>query len=202
MTGLDPFVGYNLAVGIVVALELLYLLSLEASVTAYRRFVLVTVSGLVLAVIGGPIAELVAPQLVHWVHGAAALLVVYGLYDPVTNDVRRTEWARVLLSEPSRIRRPADWMTPMDDEVLAALHGTELVLTPSVVAYNIGFSRKEVNRRLIELAAHGFVEKVERGKYRLTRRGERYLRGDLESAPSADGATDRSSGQRSGTESR
>ncbi|NUB92312.1 ArsR family transcriptional regulator [Haloterrigena sp. SYSU A558-1] len=189
MDGLTPVVGYNLAIGVVVALELLYLLSLEASVTAYRRFVLVTVGGLVLAVIGGPIVELVAPQLVHWVHGLAALLVVYGLYDPVTNDVRTTEWERVLLSEPSRVRRPAEWMTPMDDEILGALHGTELVLTPAVVAFNTGFSRKEVNRRLIELADHGFVEKVERGKYRLTRRGERYLRGQLRATASADTET-------------
>lgn len=189
MDGLTPVVGYNLAIGVVVSLELLYLLSLEESVTAYRRFVLVTVAGLVLAVIGGPIVELVAPQLVHWVHGTAALLVVYGLYDPVTNDVRTTEWERVLLSEPSRVRRPAGWMTPMDDEILGALHGTELVLTPAVVAFNTGFSRKEVNRRLIELADHGFVEKVERGKHRLTRRGERYLRGQLRSTASADTET-------------
>ncbi|GAB3667014.1 ArsR family transcriptional regulator [Halopiger thermotolerans] len=179
MDGLSPFAGYNLAIGIVVALELLYFLSLEASVATYRRFVLVTVAGLTLAVTGGPIAELVAPALVHWVHALAALLVVFGLYDPVTNDTRTTEWARVLLSEPSRIRRPAEWMTPMDDEILAAFQGTGLTLTPSVVAFNTGFSRKEVNRRLIELEAHGFVEKEERGKYRLTRRGERYLRGQI-----------------------
>ncbi len=190
MNGLPPFAGYDLAVGIVVALELLYFLSLEASVTAYRRFVLVTVGGLVLAVLGGPIAELVAPSLVHWVHGTAALLVVFGLYDPVTNDVRTTEWARVLLSEPDRIRRPAAWMTPMDDEVLAVFHGSELVLTPAVVAVNTGYSRKEVNRRLLELAEHGLLEKVERGKYRLTGRGERYLRGELHTARTGDGTDD------------
>ncbi|WP_254522627.1 ArsR family transcriptional regulator [Natrinema caseinilyticum] len=187
MNGLPPFVGYNLAVGIVVAVELLYFLSLEASVTAYRRFVLVTVAGLVLAVIGGPLAELVAPSLVHWVHGTAAALVIFGLYDPVTNDVRTTEWARALLSEPSRVRRPAEWMTPMDDEILGAFHGTGLVLTPSVVAFNTGYSRKEVNRRLLELESNGLLEKVERGKYRLTRRGEEYLRGQLRTAPTADG---------------
>ena len=189
MDGLTPLVGYNLAIGVVVTLELLYLLSLEASVSAYRRFVLVTVAGLVLAVIGGPIAELTAPQLVHWVHGAAALLVIFGLYDPVTNDVRKREWARVLLTEPSRIRQPAEWMTPMDDEILATFHGTDLALTPAVVAFNTGFSRKEVNRRLIELADHGFVEKIERGKYRLTRRGEQYLRGQLRATPPTDTET-------------
>ncbi|PGF15532.1 hypothetical protein CP556_04965 [Natrinema sp. CBA1119] len=186
MDGLTPFVGYNLAIGIVVTCELLYFYSLEASVTAYRRFVLVTVAGLMLAVIGGPVAELIAPPLVHWVHGTAALLVILGLYDPVTNEVRRTEWARTLLSEPSRIRRPAEWMTPMDDEILAVFHSADLVLTPSVVAFNAGFSRKEVNRRLLALDEHGLLEKVERGKYQLTRRGERYLRGEPRDAPTGD----------------
>ncbi|MFD1565624.1 ArsR family transcriptional regulator [Haloarchaeobius amylolyticus] len=190
MDGLTPFVGYNLAVGVVVACELLYFLRLEASVTAYRRFVLVTVAGLVLAVIGGPVAELVAPSLVHWVHGTAALLVVFGLYDPVTNDVRRIEWARALLSEPSRIRQPAEWMAPMDDELLAVFHGTDLALTPAVVAYNAGFSRKEVNRRLLELADHGLLEKAERGKYRLTRRGKRYLEGQRHTASATVGEND------------
>ncbi|AEH36193.1 hypothetical protein [Halopiger xanaduensis] len=196
MDGLTPFAGYNLAIGIVVALELLYFLSLEASVAAYRRFVLVTVAGVTLAVIAGPIAELVAPALVHWVHAIAALLVVFGLYDPVTNDTRTTEWARVLLSEPSRVRRPAEWMTPMDDEILAAFHDTGLALTPSVVAFNTGFSRKEVNRRLIELEAHGFVDKVERGKYRLARRGERYLRGQFRTGSATDDEGEDDSGIR------
>ncbi|SER87758.1 hypothetical protein [Natrinema salaciae] len=180
MDGLTPFAEYNLIVGIVVVLELLYVLSLEASVAAYRQHILVTVAGLVLAVIGGPIAELFAPALVHWIHGIGAILVVLGFYDPVTNDVRTTEWSRVLLTEPDRIRQPAEWMTPIDDTILDTLHGTDLILTPSIVAFNTGFSRKEVNRRLIQLDEHGLVERTERGKYRLTRRGERYLRGQLD----------------------
>ncbi|NUB91310.1 ArsR family transcriptional regulator [Haloterrigena sp. SYSU A558-1] len=190
MEGLTPFVEYNLLIGVVVALELLYFLSLEASVTAYRQFVLVTVGGLVLAVIGGPTAELFAPSLVHWLHGAAALLVVFGLYDPVANDIRTAEWAQVLLSEPARIRQPADWMTPMDDDILSTFHSADLILTPSIVACNTGFSRKEVNRRLIELDEHGLVEKVERGKYRMTQRGERYLRGQLRTVPTTNDDTD------------
>ncbi|WP_226483358.1 ArsR family transcriptional regulator [Natrinema amylolyticum] len=190
MEGLTPFVEYNLVVGIVVALELLYFLSLESSVTAYRRFVLVTVGGLVLAVIGGPVAELFAPSLVHWIHGAAALLVVLGLYDPVANDLRTAEWAQVLLSEPAQIRQPADWMTPMDDEILSVFHNAELILTPSIIAYNTGFSRKEVNRRLIKLDEHGLVEKIERGKYQMTYRGEQYLRGQLHTVPATNDETE------------
>lgn len=189
MDGLTPFAGYNLAVGIVVALELLYFLWLEESVTAYRRFMLLTVAGLVLAVIGGPITELFAPSLIHWVHGIAALLVILGFYNPVLNDVRTTEWARVLLNDPDRIRQQDEWMTPMDDKILEMMHGTNLTLTPSIVAFNTGFSQKEVNRRLIELADHGFVEKIERGKYRLTQRGEQYLCGQFDTVSITDDET-------------
>ncbi|MFC6763602.1 ArsR family transcriptional regulator [Natrinema soli] len=180
MGGLTLFAEYNLAVGIVVSLELLYFLWLEISVLAYRRFILLTVAGLVLAVIGGPITELFAPSLIHWVHGIAALLVIFGFYNPVLNDVRTTEWAQVLLNNPDRIRQQDDWMTPMDDKILEIMHGSNLTLTPSIIAFNTGCSQKEVNRRLIELADHGFVEKIERGKYRLTQRGEQYLCGQFD----------------------
>ncbi|WP_226008129.1 ArsR family transcriptional regulator [Natrinema salinisoli] len=193
MNEVAPFAGYNLVVGTIIALELLYFLSLEASVTAYRRFVLVTVGGLILAVVGAPIAELFAPSLVHWIHGTAALLVVLGLYDPVTNDVRMTEWSRVLLSDPNRIRRQPEWMTPMDDEILTVFHGSKLVLSPTVVAINTDYSRKEVNRRLLVLNEHDLLKKVERGKYRLTGRGEQYLRGEFQTGHTTnepDGETD------------
>jgi DNA-binding IclR family transcriptional regulator len=65
----------------------------------------------------------------------------------------------------------------MDDRVLELFHTSDLVLTPAIIAYNIDYSRGEVNRRLAELETHGFVEKVERGKYRLTEQGEQYLQG-------------------------
>lgn len=189
MDGLAPFAGYNLAIGIVVSLELLYFLWLEVSVTAYRRFMLLTVAGLVLAVIGGPITELFAPSLIHWIHGIAALLVILGFYDPVVNDVRTAEWARVLLNDPDQIREQNDWMAPMDNTILEVMHGTNLTLTPSIVAFNTGFSQKEVNRRLIKLADHGFVEKIERGKYRLTQRGEQYLCGQFDAISVTDDET-------------
>ncbi|MDF9745047.1 ArsR family transcriptional regulator [Natrinema salsiterrestre] len=179
MVSLTPFLAYDLAISLVVGVELLYFLHLDSSLTGYRRLLLITVCGLVLFVVGGPLAELLFPSFVHWVHGAAALLVIFGLYDPVRNDLRTEEWARLLLSEPAQIRRPAGWMTPMDDAILEVFHSSGLILTPAVVALNIDRSREEVNRRLSRLATHGLVEKVERGKYRLTRRGVRYLRGEL-----------------------
>jgi len=179
MVELTPFQTYNLLVGLVVGAELVYFLYLESAAAGYRRFLLVTVFGLVLFVVAGPVVEVVVPSLVHWVHGVGALCVVFGLYDPVHNDLRTEEWARLLLHEPTQIRQPADWMTPMDDAVLELFHSSALVLTPAIIAFNIDRSREEVNRRLTALAEHGLVERVERGKYRLTELGERYLRGEL-----------------------
>lgn len=60
-----------------------------------------------------------------------------------------------------------DWTTEMDEEILRVL-GTELILTPAVIADNISRSREAVSRRLNTLEAGGLVEKVERGKYRIS----------------------------------
>lgn len=189
MDGVNSVAWYNLAIGLVVVLELSYLLYFESTETAYRPFVMVTVGGLALSTTGGPVAELIAPSFVHLVHAVAGLLVVFGLYDPVSNDLRTVEWSRVLLREPVQIRHPADWMTPMDDEILGMFYDANLTLSPSVIAFNTGYSKKEVNRRLIELEEHGLVERVERGKYQLTRFGERYLLGHLPDDSTADDET-------------
>ncbi|WP_276255560.1 MarR family transcriptional regulator [Halomontanus rarus] len=66
-------------------------------------------------------------------------------------------------------------MLPIDDAVLEIFHSKELVLTPAIIAYNIDYSREEVNRRLTELADRGMVEKAERGKYRIADLGTRYI---------------------------
>lgn len=60
-----------------------------------------------------------------------------------------------------------DWTTDMDVEILNVL-SPMLVLTPAVIADNIGRSREAVSRRLNSLEAGGLVEKVERGKYQIT----------------------------------
>jgi predicted transcriptional regulator len=182
MNALTSFDAYNLLLSLAVGCGLVYLLYLESAVAGYRRFLLVTVLGLVVFVVGGPVASILTPNLVHWVHGLAAVLVVLGLYNPVHNDLRREEWARLLLEEPAQIRQPADWMTPMDDAILELFHSSELILTPAVIALNIDLSREAVNRRLRTLESHGLVERVARGKYRTTDLGERYLQGELHAA--------------------
>lgn len=143
-----PFTGYNLAVGVITGIGILYFLFFKPTVIEYHRFLFVTVAGLLLFLVGGPVTELVVPELVHWVHGIASILVILGLYDPLENDVRGDARSDLLLRQPDQIRPSEEWMLPIDNEILNLFHPTDLVLTPSIIAYNIGYSREEVNRRL------------------------------------------------------
>lgn len=170
-----PFTVYNLAVGVITGLGVVYFLALKRTEVDFRRSLFVTTAGLVLFLVGGPVAEVLVPRLVHWIHGTAAVLVVVGLYDPLERDLRREAWSELLLDEPARIRQPPEWMLPVDDAILHLFHTSDLVLTPSIVAYNIEYSREEVNRRLAELEERGYVERVERGKYRVTALGRQYI---------------------------
>lgn len=179
MIEVSLFTVYNLLLGLITGIGVLYFLFFKEVVIEYQWFLFVTVAGLLLFLIGGPVVEIFVPTLVHWVHGTAALLVILGLYDPVQNDLRNDGWAEMLLKDPAQVRQPLDWMLPIDDAILDLFHITDLVLTPSIVAYNTDYSRDEVNRRLTELEQRGFVERVERGKYRITVMGKQYLEGPL-----------------------
>jgi predicted transcriptional regulator len=70
-------------------------------------------------------------------------------------------------------------MARLDDPILEALD-KGLVLSPSIIAYNIDASRGGVANRLSELVSHGLVNKIERGKYEITDHGRAYLQGDLD----------------------
>lgn len=183
MAEVDSFTLYNLLMGTLAGLGLLYLLYVERLVIGYRRFLVVMTFGLLLFAVGGPLAHFLFPPFEHVVHGLAALFVIFGLYDPLHNDLRKDEWAALLLEDPSVMRYPAGWMVPLDDRILELFHSTDLVLTPAIIAYNLDYSREEVNRRLSEMERHGLVERVERGKYRLSDMGGAYLRGALGGAP-------------------
>lgn len=179
----DPFVAYNLTMGLLAGAGLIYLLYLERVVVSYRRFLLVVTAGVLTFSMLGEAVEIVAPAWVHVVHGVAALLVVAGLYEPVHRNLRAGGSLTMLVKEPSSMRLPPSWMTPMDDDILELFHSADLVLTPAIIAYNLEYSREEVNRRLSELENHDVVERVDRGKYRTTRRGEQYILGGLRSSP-------------------
>lgn len=179
----SPFAYYNVAVGVVTGCGVLYFLFFKPTVVDYDRFLLITVFGLLLFLVGGPILDLFFPILVHWVHGLAAFLVILGLYDPLENDLRRDAWANILLQNPQQVRHQENWMLPIDDRILELFHSNELVLTPAIIAYNIEYSREEVNRRLSKLSSRGLVNKVDHGKYQITALGRQYIEGSVSSSP-------------------
>lgn len=74
---------------------------------------------------------------------------------------------------------PPDWFTQTDARIMMVL-ATGLTLTPSVIADNINSSRVTVSRRLNTLQAGGLVEKVDRGKYEITKEGQELASGDPE----------------------
>jgi len=85
-------------------------------------------------------------------------------------------------TEPSEValagERP-EWFTETDARIILIL-ATDLTLTPSIIAENINSSRVTVSRRLNSLQAGGLVEKVDRGKYKITKRGQELASGDPE----------------------
>lgn len=68
-----------------------------------------------------------------------------------------------------------DWITKTDQEILRVLVMSNLTLTPAVIADNIDRSRAGVSRRLNALNAGRLVEKVDRGKYEISKLGVGYL---------------------------
>lgn len=70
-----------------------------------------------------------------------------------------------------------DWMSNTDVLILLALDSSDLirVLSPSIIAFNLGMSREHASRRLAELTEKGYVHKVEDGKYSLSQTGAEFL---------------------------
>lgn len=81
--------------------------------------------------------------------------------------------------------RLADWMTPVDRDILELLRNEggphELVLSPRIIAENTDWSRQTVREHLMTLRSHGLVEYYDEtgGIYRLSDRGRAYLQGEL-----------------------
>ena len=72
---------------------------------------------------------------------------------------------------------PPEWFSDADAQIMFILY-TGLTLTPSILAENTEFSRQTVSKRLNTLQAAGFVEKVSRGKYKITKEGAFVTSGD------------------------
>lgn len=179
MTHAIPTSGlYNLAMGGTAAAGIGYLVYRQYVTGVFDRFISLLLAGFLLFGVGGPLAHVIVPEWAHVVHGVAALFAVFALYNPVHNDLRREDWAKLIFTEPRIIRDPPEWMTPMDDDILELFSSTDIVLTPAIIADNLEYSRGEVNRHLSRLTDQGYLEKVERGKYQLTDTGKQYLQGN------------------------
>lgn len=79
------------------------------------------------------------------------------------------------------MRRREDWMSPADVTILQFLYsardavGNPAIMSPAIIAANTHLSRKHVGNRCRHLAGHDVVERVDRGRYRLTETGEQLV---------------------------
>lgn len=80
---------------------------------------------------------------------------------------------------------PPDWFTGADAQILFIMN-TGLTLTPSIIAENSDVTRQTVSKRLNTLQAGGYVEKIDRGKYKITPDGRFVVTGDPEVYPGVD----------------
>lgn len=69
---------------------------------------------------------------------------------------------------------------PIDDRILEVLDSSGLVLSPTIIAENIGKSREEVSRRLSSLVDYQLAKKVRRGRYEISDLGSAYLAGETD----------------------
>lgn len=79
------------------------------------------------------------------------------------------------------MRRPrVSWMTQGDDRILETLAGSDLILSPAVIAVNTEYTRNYVNKRIAVLLENDLVKRVQDGYYEITEKGRKYLDGDLD----------------------
>ena len=79
------------------------------------------------------------------------------------------------------MRQPAEWMVPSDDRILELIRD-EGNLTPGAIETLGGPASETVTRRAKKLVAHGLLEQVHRGLYRLTDEGRAYLDEELDAS--------------------
>lgn len=91
MVGFDAIQAFDLVIGLVGALTMIYLLYSKTLVVAYPRFFKLTALGLLVFALTGPAFGRVEPALMHAVHGTAALFVCLGLFDLIAGELRRDD---------------------------------------------------------------------------------------------------------------
>lgn len=70
-----------------------------------------------------------------------------------------------------------EWMSETDVLIIISLDSSHIlqVVSPNILAYNLGISREHISRRLSKLTEEGYVEKVDKGKYALSDDGKTFL---------------------------
>jgi predicted transcriptional regulator len=71
-------------------------------------------------------------------------------------------------------------MNQTDDRILSLLEESGLLLSPSVIAVNLEYSRNWTSKRLSRLLDAGLVEKNDSSYYRITDLGQQYLAGTID----------------------
>jgi len=79
------------------------------------------------------------------------------------------------------MRPRVEWMNQTDDRILELLDESDLILSPSVIAKNLEYTRNWISKRLSLLVNAGLIEQVDEGYYVITDRGRAYLGGELDS---------------------
>lgn len=79
------------------------------------------------------------------------------------------------------MRPRVEWMNQTDDRILELLDESNLILTPAVIAKNLGYTRNWISRRIGKLEDAGLVVSKDSGYYQISNRGRDYLAGELDS---------------------
>lgn len=78
-------------------------------------------------------------------------------------------------------RQRADWMNPVDDQIMEILKESGAG-TPNSLAQELEKNNDYLGRRCRELTAYGLLERPSRGLYVLSDIGEEYLEGELDAS--------------------
>ncbi|MFB6074556.1 MAG: helix-turn-helix domain-containing protein [Haloarculaceae archaeon] len=165
-----PIALYTHTLGVTEAAGFLYLIYRKRLEFLRDPMLALPVLGLFLFVVVEIGVGHLPPLVVHIGHTVAAVLVALGLASLLVRW-----WSVRPATDPvPRDGERPDWMTDLDDEILRLLDASDIVLSPALISYNLGYSRESVNRHLRRLEDHGYVERVDRGKYELSAAGREH----------------------------
>lgn len=82
---------------------------------------------------------------------------------------------------PELMRQRAEWMNPVDDQIMEYLRDTGAG-TPQTIAESLDKSNKYIGVRCRELTKYGLLNRPARGMYTLAVDGEEYLDEELDAS--------------------